>query len=170
MLCNHPLGNFSFNSTCDFHCIPGFTLQGSQSLQCTAAGQWTAETPSCEAVKCGKLEIPEKGYMNCSHPLSDFSYKSVCTLNCDKGFHLGGSDSIQCGTSGQWNGRKPTCEVHIFNKMWEPQKATVATVGTAFTLLLLSFVVWGIIRRYRKAKQEKNPLSRNEDNLERTTV
>ncbi|XP_059839504.1 L-selectin-like [Hypanus sabinus] len=205
MLCSHPLGNFSFNSTCDFHCMAGFTLQGSQSLQCTAAGQWTAETPSCEgkglstihhhckvwksgdsrerihellsplqrfrlqisirflfvsAVKCGNLEILEKGYMNCSHPFRDFGYKSVCTFSCDKGFHLGGLDSIQCGTSGQWNGQKPTCEVYIFDKIWEPQKATVATVGTAFALLLLSFVVWGIIHRYRKAKQEKNPLAR----------
>ncbi|XP_067845696.1 P-selectin-like [Heptranchias perlo] len=111
MGCTHPNGNFSFSSMCDFQCAVGFTLQGSQSLRCNSTGIWTAETPSCEAAKCGSLEIPGQGFMNCSHPFRDFSYNSTCDFSCDKGFELHGSDRFQCGASGQWIGQKPICEV-----------------------------------------------------------
>ncbi|XP_060685546.1 L-selectin-like [Hemiscyllium ocellatum] len=78
MSCTHPNGNFSFNSTCDFHCAAGFTLQGPQRLQCNATGMWTAMTPHCEAVKCESLETPEHGFLNCMHPFEFVSYSSSC--------------------------------------------------------------------------------------------
>ncbi|XP_069794214.1 P-selectin-like [Narcine bancroftii] len=110
MLCTHPNGNFSYNSTCEFHCATGFTLQGSQSLQCNATAMWTAEKPSCEAVNCSSLVIPEQGLMSCSHPLGDSSYNSICDFSCAKGFELRGSDSLECGASGEWSAPTPHCE------------------------------------------------------------
>ncbi|XP_038650604.1 P-selectin-like [Scyliorhinus canicula] len=111
MNCTHPHGNFSFDSTCEFQCAAGFTLQGSQDLRCNATGMWTAETPSCEAIKCGSLEAPGQGFMNCIHPFRPFSYNSTCDFSCDQGFKLRGSVRFQCGVSGQWIGHKPNCEV-----------------------------------------------------------
>uniref|UniRef100_UPI00398EB6D4 L-selectin-like isoform X2 n=1 Tax=Pristiophorus japonicus TaxID=55135 RepID=UPI00398EB6D4 len=110
MGCTHPNGNFSFSSTCDFHCAAGFTLQGSQSLRCNATGIWTAETPSCEAVKCDVPKSPRNGNRNCSHPFGNFSYRSTCDFGCVEGFSLNGSVSLQCEGSGTWSSPIPTCE------------------------------------------------------------
>ncbi|XP_060686261.1 E-selectin-like [Hemiscyllium ocellatum] len=111
MSCTHPNGNFSFSSTCDFHCAAGFTLQGSQTLQCNATGKWTAMTPHCEVQRCGEPEVHEQGFMKCSHPIGDFSYNSTCNFSCAEGFELRGSDRLECGASGEWSALIPSCEV-----------------------------------------------------------
>uniref|UniRef100_UPI00398EFB0A P-selectin-like isoform X2 n=1 Tax=Pristiophorus japonicus TaxID=55135 RepID=UPI00398EFB0A len=108
--CTHPIGGFSYNSTCDFNCTEGFVLNGSDKLQCQANGQWTAETPSCKAVTCQTLTQPERGTVNCSHPIGDFSYNSACDFSCAEGFVLNGSDSLQCRANGQWTALTPSCK------------------------------------------------------------
>ncbi|XP_078417901.1 P-selectin-like [Cetorhinus maximus] len=117
MNCIHPNGNFSFDSTCDFQCAAGFTLQGSQSIWCNATGIWTAKTPSCEAIKCANLETPGNGFMSCMHPFRPFSYNSSCEFSCEKGFELRGSVRFQCGASGRWIGQKPNCEFVQFGSL-----------------------------------------------------
>lgn len=47
MDCSHPLGSFSFNSRCSFHCAEGYTLDGPRELQCLASGTWTDKPPQC---------------------------------------------------------------------------------------------------------------------------
>ncbi|XP_041063832.1 L-selectin-like isoform X1 [Carcharodon carcharias] len=111
MNCIHPNGNFSFDSTCDFQCAAGFTLQGSQSLWCNATGIWTAKTPSCEVVRCRELEVTGQGFKKCSHPIGDFSYNSTCDFSCTEGFELRGPDRLECGASGEWSAPIPNCEV-----------------------------------------------------------
>ncbi|XP_048458198.1 L-selectin-like [Rhincodon typus] len=110
MSCTHPNGNFSFNSTCDFHCAAGFTLQGSRRLQCNATGTWTATRPHCEVLRCGELEEHEQGFIKCSHPIGDFSYNSTCDFSCAEGFELQGRDRLECGLSGEWSAPIPSCE------------------------------------------------------------
>ncbi|XP_038650601.1 P-selectin-like isoform X1 [Scyliorhinus canicula] len=111
MNCTHPHGNFSFDSMCEFQCAAGFTLQGSQDFRCNATGMWTAETPSCEVMKCEVLKMPGNGTRNCSHPIGDFSYLSTCDFGCVEGFLLNGSVSLQCEGSGAWSSPIPDCEV-----------------------------------------------------------
>ncbi|XP_067846628.1 L-selectin-like [Heptranchias perlo] len=126
MGCTHPNGNFSFSSTCDFHCAAGFTLQGSQSLQCNATGIWTAETPSCEVVRCTSLEISGQGSKNCSHPIGDFSYNSTCDFSCAKGFELHGTDRLECGASGEWSAPIPNCEAVKCGSLEIPRQGFMA--------------------------------------------
>ncbi|XP_055498185.1 P-selectin-like [Leucoraja erinacea] len=47
MNCSHPLGNFSYNSVCDFDCMEGFVLETPARLQCNKSGQWTEDIPLC---------------------------------------------------------------------------------------------------------------------------
>ncbi|XP_067893580.1 P-selectin-like [Heterodontus francisci] len=126
MKCTHPNGNFSFNSICNFHCAAGFTVQGSQSLRCNATGMWTAETPSCEVVRCRGLEIPGQGFKNCSHPIGDFSYNSTCDFSCAKGFELQGSDRLECGASGEWSAPIPNCEAVKCGSLMIPGQGIMA--------------------------------------------
>ncbi|XP_067893574.1 P-selectin-like isoform X2 [Heterodontus francisci] len=123
--CTHPIGDFSYNSTCDFDCTEGFVLQGSDKLQCQANGQWTAETPSCKAVTCQTLTQPERGAMSCSHPIGDFSYTSTCDFSCDEGFELNRSGRLQCQANGLWTAHIPSCKVVNCQTLTQPEQGAM---------------------------------------------
>ncbi|XP_038650594.1 P-selectin-like isoform X1 [Scyliorhinus canicula] len=121
MQCRSPFGDFNYNSSCAFSCNEGFVLQGSGNLQCQASGEWTAQVPSCEAAKCARLENPEKGNVSCSHSFGRFSYNTTCNFSCEEGFTLNGSDSVQCGASGQWTKQIPSCEAKKCETLTQPE-------------------------------------------------
>ncbi|XP_062353562.1 P-selectin-like isoform X2 [Cinclus cinclus] len=108
--CSHLHGNFTFGSTCAFSCQTGFALVGSESLECTAMGTWTGDTPQCEAITCPVLRAPAQGEMNCSHLRGDFTFGSMCAFSCQTGFALVGSESRECTAMGTWTGDTPHCE------------------------------------------------------------
>ncbi|GCB69289.1 hypothetical protein scyTo_0010533 [Scyliorhinus torazame] len=51
MNCSYHLGNFSYGSICDFHCVKGLKLKGPVRLQCNESGQWTDQIPSCDVLR-----------------------------------------------------------------------------------------------------------------------
>ncbi|XP_027978779.1 P-selectin isoform X10 [Eumetopias jubatus] len=110
MNCSHPLGNFSFNSECSFHCSEGYELNGPSKLECLASGTWTNEPPQCIAVQCPPLRTPERGSMTCLHSAEAFQYGSSCRFSCEEGFALVGSEVVECTASGVWTAAAPVCE------------------------------------------------------------
>ncbi|NWX85763.1 LYAM3 protein, partial [Nothoprocta pentlandii] len=108
--CSHPHGNFSFGSTCSFSCQTGFVLTGTPSSECTDTGEWSGETPTCEAIKCPTLVAPAMGHAACSHPHGNFSFGSTCSFSCQPGFVLTGTASSECTDTGEWSGEPPRCE------------------------------------------------------------
>ncbi|NP_001274078.1 P-selectin [Canis lupus familiaris] len=56
MNCSNPWGNFSYGSTCSFHCPEGQLLNGSARTACQENGQWSTPMPACKA---GPLAIQE---------------------------------------------------------------------------------------------------------------
>ncbi|XP_053340454.1 P-selectin isoform X6 [Clarias gariepinus] len=111
MTCTDPLGAFSFRSWCAVSCEEGYTLRGENTLTCLNTGTWSAQTPACEARQCPSLFRPEKGWINCSHPHSPFSYGSRCTFGCEIGYQLGEEFELHCTTSGTWSQAVPSCNV-----------------------------------------------------------
>uniref|UniRef100_A0ABI7W9W5 p-selectin n=1 Tax=Felis catus TaxID=9685 RepID=A0ABI7W9W5_FELCA len=110
MNCSHPLGNFSFNSECSFHCAEGYELKGPSKLKCLASGMWTNNPPQCIVVRCPLLEAPGKGTMDCVHPLTAFAYGSSCKFECEPGYQVRGRATLRCIGSGQWTTPLPACE------------------------------------------------------------
>ncbi|XP_043408899.1 P-selectin isoform X16 [Chelonia mydas] len=108
--CTHRHGDFTYNSTCAFSCETGFVRNGSETLECTALGQWTGHPPRCEAVKCPVLDSPDRGQLNCTHRHGDFTYNSTCAFSCEMGFVRNGSETLECTALGQWTGHPPRCE------------------------------------------------------------
>ncbi|XP_065411819.1 P-selectin-like isoform X9 [Chrysemys picta bellii] len=108
--CTHWHGDFTYNSTCAFSCETGFVRNGSETVECTALGQWTGHSPRCEAVKCPVLDSPGRGQLNCTHWHGDFTYNSTCAFSCETGFVRNGSETLECTALGQWTGRPPRCE------------------------------------------------------------
>uniref|UniRef100_A0A2R8MCP0 p-selectin n=1 Tax=Callithrix jacchus TaxID=9483 RepID=A0A2R8MCP0_CALJA len=110
MNCSHPLGNFSFNSQCSFHCTEGYRVNGPSKLECLATGTWTNKPPQCLATQCQHLEAPSEGTMDCVHPLAAFAYGSSCKFECQPGYRVRGLDRLHCIGPGQWSAPLPACE------------------------------------------------------------
>ncbi|GAB1285628.1 P-selectin [Apodemus speciosus] len=56
MNCSNPWGNFSYGSTCTFHCPEGQSLNGSVRATCREDGHWSHAMPTCQA---GTLTVQE---------------------------------------------------------------------------------------------------------------
>ncbi|OXB84201.1 UNVERIFIED_CONTAM: hypothetical protein H355_007084, partial [Colinus virginianus] len=119
--CFHLHGNFTFGSTCDFSCQPGFELRGPESRDCTAMGTWTGDTSQCKAVTCPVLRAPQHGELNCSHLHGNFTFRSVCDFSCQSGFELVGSQSRECMATGNWTGDVPRCKAVTCPVLRAPQ-------------------------------------------------
>ena len=50
MNCSNPWGNFSYGSTCSFHCPEGQLLNGSERTACQENGQWSTTMPTCQGI------------------------------------------------------------------------------------------------------------------------
>ncbi|KAM3840192.1 P-selectin-like isoform 5-T5 [Vipera latastei] len=108
--CSHPYGHFAYYSSCIFSCNSGFELAGSEKLNCTDQGNWTGDTPICEALKCPELQAPKNGQLKCSQSYGNFTYNSSCVFSCDMGFKKIGSKGLNCTATGEWTGFAPFCE------------------------------------------------------------
>lgn len=111
--CSHPLGLFSYRSTCAFACDEGYVLTGSQTdtLICEPTGQWNATQPSCTAVQCTALSEKSNLIMTCDDTENArFSFGKSCSFSCATGFNLVGPSTITCTSSAEWSGSMPFCE------------------------------------------------------------
>ncbi|KAL7984743.1 hypothetical protein Chor_003313 [Crotalus horridus] len=108
--CSNPYGHFAYYSSCMFSCNSGFELAGSEKLNCTDQGNWTGDTPICEALKCPELQAPKNGQLKCSQSYGNFTYNSSCIFSCDMGFKKIGSKRLNCTATGEWTGFAPNGE------------------------------------------------------------
>uniref|UniRef100_A0ACB8F2Q0 Uncharacterized protein n=1 Tax=Sphaerodactylus townsendi TaxID=933632 RepID=A0ACB8F2Q0_9SAUR len=110
MNCSHPLGYFSYKSSCVFSCKEGFEVSGPDTLQCSPYGNWTAQMPQCVAVQCRPLNTPAYGERHCSPIYGEFQYQSTCHFNCTEGFVVHGAETSICESSGEWTSSEPMCQ------------------------------------------------------------
>ncbi|XP_062353090.1 E-selectin [Cinclus cinclus] len=107
--CHHPLGDFSYNSSCTVQCEEGYELTALESVHCTSSGVWSAPLAACRAVTCPALEMPVHGAVNCSHASVQLTWGTTCEFTCEEGFTLTGPATLQCGSSGAWDRQQPSC-------------------------------------------------------------
>ncbi|XP_061201498.1 E-selectin isoform X2 [Neopsephotus bourkii] len=109
LVCNHPLENFSYNSSCTVQCEEGYELTALESVYCTSSGVWSASLAACKAVTCPALEMPLHGAVNCTHSSVELTWGATCEFTCEEGFTLTGPATLQCGSSGAWDRQQPSC-------------------------------------------------------------
>ncbi|KAM4722851.1 E-selectin-like [Rhinophrynus dorsalis] len=122
--CSHVNGDFTYNSSCNFTCSGGFELVGSESLQCTAQGKWTDQTPHCEVIYCERPKEPVNGIMSCSSE-EILPVESICEFSCAEGFTLVGSPSLFCAAHGLWTEKAPKCEAVVCPSLTIPEQASM---------------------------------------------
>ncbi|XP_058512309.1 E-selectin-like [Ochotona princeps] len=107
--CIHPLGTFSYNSSCSVACEEGYLPSSTETTWCTSSGQWSAPTATCNVVKCDAIGKPTNGVVKCSPSQESSPWNTTCAFDCEEGFELQGPQSLQCTSSGSWSDEKPTC-------------------------------------------------------------
>uniref|UniRef100_A0A8C3TQ31 E-selectin n=1 Tax=Catharus ustulatus TaxID=91951 RepID=A0A8C3TQ31_CATUS len=117
--CHHPLGDFSYNSSCTVQCDEGYELTALESVHCTSSGVWSTPLAACKAVTCPALEMPVHGAVNCSHPSVQLTWGTTCEFTCEEGFTLTGPATLQCGSSG-WSDPVPKCKDKSLSRKTEP--------------------------------------------------
>ncbi|XP_036971608.1 P-selectin isoform X3 [Acanthopagrus latus] len=110
MTCVDALETFSFGSSCNFACQEGYNLTGDNTLTCLASKQWSKPTPTCTVVKCDSLKAPPHASLQCHDPLGAHSYGSICTMQCEEGFDLIGTNMTKCSSRGSWTHALPSCQ------------------------------------------------------------
>ncbi|KAM9385820.1 P-selectin [Pholidichthys leucotaenia] len=120
MTCVDPVELFSFGSQCNFTCQEGYDLTGNATLTCLASGQWSNPTPTCTVVQCNSLKTPLHGFMQCRDPIGEHSYSSICSVHCEEGFDLIGTDVIQCSAQGNWSHALPICQAKSCSQIISP--------------------------------------------------
>uniref|UniRef100_A0A5F8G7M7 Selectin E n=1 Tax=Monodelphis domestica TaxID=13616 RepID=A0A5F8G7M7_MONDO len=128
VMCNHSsTGDFTYQSVCNFNCNEGFELQGSSQIECTAQGQWTHQSPTCE--ECDALTSPVHGFINCSPNSGTFPWNTTCVFDCESGFELTGSKRLHCSSSGKWDMEKPVCQVVQCSALTVPKEVNMTCDG-----------------------------------------
>ncbi|XP_076582393.1 P-selectin isoform X2 [Chaetodon auriga] len=120
MTCVDTLEPFSFGSWCKFTCQEGYDLTGDNTLTCLASGRWSKATPTCTVVQCNSLMAPPHAFMQCQDPLGVHSYGSMCTVQCEEGFDLIGTNMTKCSSRGSWSHALPVCQVRRCNPINPP--------------------------------------------------
>ncbi|XP_072686631.1 E-selectin isoform X1 [Canis lupus baileyi] len=126
LVCTHPLGTFSYNSSCFVSCDKGYLPSSTEATQCTSTGEWSASPPACNVVECSALTNPANGVMDCLQSSGNFPWNMTCTFECEEGFELMGPKRLQCTSSGNWDNRKPTCKAVTCGAIGHPQNGSVS--------------------------------------------
>ena len=118
--------NTTFESTANYTCDLGYSLNGNSTRTCEASGEWSGDPPSCErkwwkylcickrlyllsvtaVVDCGSLEDPDNGQVE----FSNTTFESTANYTCDLGYSLNGNWTRTCEANGEWSGNPPSCE------------------------------------------------------------
>lgn len=72
-----------------------------------------------KAKKCIPVNLP-RGFLSCSNPNGPFTFGSLCTATCERGFALNGTVSIECTSLGLWSADVPQClgkEITLFGNI-----------------------------------------------------
>ena len=98
-------GVYEYRSTVSYRCNLGYNLIGESEITCLSDATYSAPTPVCKPVSCGRPNPIEHG----SVIGRDFTLNNVIRYECDPGYQLSGSVERVCRETGNWQGEPPTC-------------------------------------------------------------
>uniref|UniRef100_A0A671G2M9 E-selectin n=1 Tax=Rhinolophus ferrumequinum TaxID=59479 RepID=A0A671G2M9_RHIFE len=126
LVCTHPLGNFSYTSSCSASCEEGYVPRSSEATRCTSSGEWSGPAPACKEVECDALTKPAHGLMDCFPRPGRFPWNTTCAFECEEGFERVGPPRLQCTSSGNWDDEKPTCKAVTCGAVGRPRNGSVS--------------------------------------------
>nr|XP_035136587.2 membrane cofactor protein isoform X2 [Callithrix jacchus] len=103
---------FEYLDAVTYSCDPApgpdpFSLIGESTIYCRDNSLWSDDAPECKVVKC-RFPVIENGKQIAGFG-KKFYYKATVIFECDKGFHIIGSDTIVCNSNSTWDPPVPKC-------------------------------------------------------------
>nr|XP_054764191.1 uncharacterized protein LOC129270881 isoform X1 [Lytechinus pictus] len=109
-----PMGQqVGYNTSCEFSCENGYTLQGMSPLSCLASGNFSNDIPTCNIVSCSLPEVFSEelsSSVNCDAG-STIVFNTTCSFECSIGYSLIGVENTTCQTDGLLSAAVPYCNV-----------------------------------------------------------
>ncbi|KAM7169510.1 C4b-binding protein alpha chain-like isoform 2-T2 [Macrochelys suwanniensis] len=103
---------FPIGSSVSYSCNAGWSLVGVSSIQCIAGDgrtpRWHAPVPECKEIPPCPNPVIENGEQ-ISAGETKYIYGNRVEFQCDSGYILEGSESIECQANGTWNPPVPSC-------------------------------------------------------------
>uniref|UniRef100_A0A4W2EK13 Complement C3d receptor 2 n=1 Tax=Bos indicus x Bos taurus TaxID=30522 RepID=A0A4W2EK13_BOBOX len=102
---------FAVGQEVSYSCEPGYTLIGTNPIQCTSLGTWSHLVPKCEVKSCD--DIPNQLLNGRVVAPPNLQLGAEVSFVCDKGYRLNGQSSSQCVSEGMrvfWSNKFPVCE------------------------------------------------------------
>ncbi|XP_072804559.1 complement receptor type 2-like [Vicugna pacos] len=102
---------FLIGQEVSYSCEPGYTLIGTNTMQCTSLGTWSHTAPKCEVKSCDA--IPKQLLNGRVVAPPNLQLGAKVSFVCNKGYRLNGQSSSQCVSEGMrvlWNNKFPVCE------------------------------------------------------------
>ena len=94
--------------TATYLCLAGYELNGVSQRQCQADDTWSHSHPTCDPVPCP--DITNSIFPNGFLTYDQLSYGSSIVYECNPGFVLVGSRTLDCLIDGTWSADVPFCE------------------------------------------------------------
>lgn len=110
----------TYPNSITYTCNSGYTLTGSSTQDCTAAGTFSGSAPTCTPVNCGAPSI-----LNGTVSAPVTTYGATATYSCSANYSLQGSATGTCQANGTWT-TPPTC-VYDCGALTAPTNGTVMT-------------------------------------------
>ncbi|XP_063078873.1 sushi domain-containing protein 6 isoform X2 [Engraulis encrasicolus] len=105
-------GSVPAGTTLQYGCDPGYVLDGSSIITCTASGHWSSEPPLCiRTDACRPPSEPENGGYTCHpSPCHRFTQGTAIEYYCNEGYALNGEYKLRICQNGDWDPALPiTC-------------------------------------------------------------
>ncbi|XP_063078874.1 sushi domain-containing protein 6 isoform X3 [Engraulis encrasicolus] len=104
-------GSVPAGTTLQYGCDPGYVLDGSSIITCTASGHWSSEPPLCIRTDgCPRPLNMLHGWTNLSETnRGSFPVGTPVQYTCDAGYVLDGPSIATCTASGHWSFEPPLC-------------------------------------------------------------
>ncbi|XP_022082655.1 sushi, von Willebrand factor type A, EGF and pentraxin domain-containing protein 1-like [Acanthaster planci] len=109
-----------YGTTCTLSCNHGYTPTTTTQRTCqrdiSNLGVWSGGTITCTAVTCPPLANPPNGFISTcvrngqeSAVRDRQQFDTACTVACDSGYTLRGTNTLTCVVSGAWTGTSLEC-------------------------------------------------------------
>ncbi|XP_022105727.1 sushi, von Willebrand factor type A, EGF and pentraxin domain-containing protein 1-like [Acanthaster planci] len=114
LVINCPSGQIK-GAMCTFQCDAGYQLLGGSSAICQSDQSWNPPQPTCEILRCPRLDPPAQGNFRDSQPCG-VTFGSWCYFVCDTGYRIIGSPARHCVSrqdqaSAFWDGTATECQI-----------------------------------------------------------
>ncbi|XP_048346851.1 beta-2-glycoprotein 1 isoform X1 [Sphaerodactylus townsendi] len=97
--------DLDYQSTVIFSCEPGYILNGTNTSQCLADGQWSRQLPECQPVICPPPPISEFGALSYHRfkPGNMSVFQDMIKFECQLPLALIGNEMATCLATGNWS-------------------------------------------------------------------